>query len=1212
VIPRIPCRLQLERLEDRCLLSINNIWVAAASGAWNTATNWSQGHVPIVGEIAVFDGLSSNQACTIDAGSDTCDGILINSNYTGLINQSADLTLGAGGYSQAGGAFSANSFTIHVGGDWVKSLAASFNPGTGTVDFNSSTNQNLDNAITPFNNLIHSGSGTLKLSTDSLTVAGIFLNAAGTFDPSGLNATIGGLTTIAGSSVVNSGPSDTLSLNGDLFMTGGQLSAGLGSVVLGADVTATSDANGAATIGGKLDLGGTIRTFTVNSGPGAQDLIVSAIISHGGLTKAGAGLLQFSSANTYTLGTSIAAGTLAVTADQALGPGSGGTAVAAGATLRFSGGVSYSTAEPVTLNGGTIASEIGSGTDSFAGPITFGAGGNTVAAPSGSTIILNGPINPGDFDLTVTGAGDTTINGLISGTVKATLAKQGQGTLTLTAANMYGGGTTVGSGTLAVGNDMAVCHGPLTLDNGTIILSVGAPHTLANTVNLSGLVTVAGSNNLTFNGTLNGNNGSLTQIDSGLLTLNAANTYAGGTTIDAGTLAVGNDNALGSGSLTLNTGVTIMSAGLAHSLGNSVILGGSVTVGGSNDLTLSGILSGPTGSLTQTNSGFLTLNAANTYGGGTTIDAGTLAVGNDNALGSGALIINGGSVLISADGAHTVSNAVTLSGAATVGGTNNLAVAGVISGTGSLTKIGSSLLTLTGNNNYTGTTTVNGGTLLVDGSQTASAAIINSGGTLGGNGTVGPITVSGGTLSPGTSSPGVLSSGSVQFNSGSTFAVQLAGPAAGAGFSQLVVNGTITLGPRVAALILSGSYKPQPDNRFRIIVNAGTSAVSGNFANLPEGTVFTQNGVSLQISYMGGSGHDVVLTALPRESHIAGRVASSGEWWVGLSTGSSFASSKWTSWSPSVTWVDVQTGNFTGDGHEHIVGRVLQTGEWWVAVSNGSNGFTNSHWDTWSPNVTWVDVKVGDFNGDGKMDIAGRVLQTGEWWVGLSTGSSFTTTRWAIWNPNVTWVDVNVGDFNGDGKADITGRVLQSGEWWTGLSTGSSFNTTLWDTWSPNVTWVDVKVGDFNGDGRSEITGRVLQSGEWWTGLSSGSSFHSTLWTTWSPNVTWIDVRVGDFNGDGRSDITGRVLQSGEWWTALSSGSSFNATLWTTWSPNVTWVDVQVGDFDADGKADITGRVLQSGEWWTALSSGSSFNTTLWTTWSPNVKWIDVQNGHYA
>jgi hypothetical protein len=345
---------------------------------------------------------------------------------------------------------------------------------------------------------------------------------------------------------------------------------------------------------------------------------------------------------------------------------------------------------------------------------------------------------------------------------------------------------------------------------------------------------------------------------------------------------------------------------------------------------------------------------------------------------------------------------------------------------------------------------------------------------------------------------------------------------------------------------------------------------------------------------------------------IVGRVNGTGQWWLGQSNGSGFTNQLSDLWSPAVTWVDVHTGDFNGDGHQDIVGRVLETGQWWVALSNGSNGFTNTLWTTWNPNVTWVDVQVGDFNGDGKADIIGRFLQTGQWWVAQSTGSSFTNSLWATWNPAVTWVDVKVGNFSGDGKADIAGRWLQGGSWWTGVSNGTSFSTSLWTTWNPNVTWVDVNVGDFNGDGKADIVGRWLQGGQWWVAQSTGSSFINSLWATWNPNVTWVDVKVGDFNGDGMTDITGRWLQGGSWWTGISTGSSFNTSMWASWNPAVTWVDVQVGDFNSDGKMDIAGRWLQGGSWWTGVSTGSAFTTTLWAQWSSAVTWVDVRDGAFV
>jgi hypothetical protein len=109
-------------------------------------------------------------------------------------------------------------------------------------------------------------------------------------------------------------------------------------------------------------------------------------------------------------------------------------------------------------------------------------------------------------------------------------------------------------------------------------------------------------------------------------------------------------------------------------------------------------------------------------------------------------------------------------------------------------------------------------------------------------------------------------------------------------------------------------------------------------------------------------------------------------------------------------------------------------------------------------------------------------------------------------------VDVHLADFNGDGKADIVGRALQTGQWWVGLSNGSGFATTLWSTWSTGVTWVDVQVGDFNGDGKADITGRALELGFWYTGVSNASTaFATSLWAIWNPEVTWVDVGHGNF-----------------------------------------------------------------------------------------------------
>jgi hypothetical protein len=67
-----------------------------------------------------------------------------------------------------------------------------------------------------------------------------------------------------------------------------------------------------------------------------------------------------------------------------------------------------------------------------------------------------------------------------------------------------------------------------------------------------------------------------------------------------------------------------------------------------------------------------------------------------------------------------------------------------------------------------------------------------------------------------------------------------------------------------------------------------------------------------------------------------------------------------------------------------------------------------------------------------------------------------------IANPGPSWHYRGLGDFNGDGKSDITGRVLENGQWWTGVSNGAAFNTSLWASWSPAVNWVDVQAGTYS------------------------------------------------------------------------------------------------------------------------------------------------------
>lgn len=193
--------------------------------------------------------------------------------------------------------------------------------------------------------------------------------------------------------------------------------------------------------------------------------------------------------------------------------------------------------------------------------------------------------------------------------------------------------------------------------------------------------------------------------------------------------------------------------------------------------------------------------------------------------------------------------------------------AGSISGSGSgtnLIKNGSGLQMLSGNNPYTGKTVVNAGTLLVNGEQTSSAVHLNNGATLGGRGSVGSVTSTGGRIAPGsdTNSPsyGQLKTAGLNLANG-TFQAQLGGITAGTQYDQVVLNGLLILNG--VALDLSSQFTAGNSNQFTLINVAAGGAAMGTFSGLPEGASFTNSsGGMFQITYFGGDGNDVVVTKI--------------------------------------------------------------------------------------------------------------------------------------------------------------------------------------------------------------------------------------------------------------------------------------------------------------------------------------------------------------
>lgn len=636
-----------------------------------TGSSVSQGNATGIGVGVGLDGLDISLALNFSALG-VVDGGAGGNNTLVLQNPGATGTSGAGAASSAT-YINFNNLVVN-GGTWNVSgpLVAA--------------RATLNGGLVNFDNAGAFGSGTLTAnggaiaSTQALSLSNAIALGANGLGIQGANSlTLSGATSGAG--YLDKSGTGTLTLNGANAHTGGTRLGG-GTLILGTNTAlglgdlavygaAALQAVGATSIGNNIGLGANLAL--TNTG----NLALSGNLSGAGtLVKNGAGVLTLSGANSHAA-TQINAGGLAVGNNNALGTGA------------------------LTVNGAaTLAS--------------------TTSVALQNAIVLNNT-------LTLNGANDLTLNGLLSGAT-GSLLKSGAGTLTLNGANTFGGGATLSGGAVNVGSNTALGSGGVTVNGAVTLSSLANNIALSNTFALSNALTIAGSNNLTLSGALSGAGGSLVKTGSGTLTLNAGNTF-GGATLNGGTIVAGANNALGTGTATVQS-ATALDAGAAVSLGNQFVLNDNLSVLGSQDLTLAGALSG-SGQLIKNGGANLTLAPQNTHSGGVLLNAGTLTLGNGQALGTGLLDVQGAATL--AAGGLSVANNIRLGAGLGINtGGQGLTLSGALNGAGNLTLNDNGVLTLSGNNSHTGGVTLNAGTLVA-----ASDTALGSGQlTVGGNATL--------------------------------------------------------------------------------------------------------------------------------------------------------------------------------------------------------------------------------------------------------------------------------------------------------------------------------------------------------------------------------------------------------------------------------------------------------------------------------------------
>ena len=345
-----------------------------------------------------------------------------------------------------------------------------------------------------------------------------------------------------------------------------------------------------------------------------------------------------------------------------------------------------------------------------------------------------------------------------------------------------------------------------------------------------------------------------------------------------------------------------------------------------------------------------------------------------------------------------------------------------------------------------------------------------------------------------------------------------------------------------------------------------------------------------------------------------------GNWWLGLSNGSTLTWSN--AGNMAAQFSDYQnlltssyafyTGDFNGDGKEDMMLYAASTATLWFGLSNGATlTWTSANTSTGFGNLLdgKHDIHVGDYNGDGKTDVAFYSSPDGNWWIGLSNGTTITWSGAGNTSGFGNLLDgshaIYDGDFNGDGKADFLFFYNGDQSLWQGLSSGTSLTWSNVGSESGFGNLIDgghhMVAGDFNGDHLTDLLFYYNGDGNWWLGLSTGTGFNwgtaaNTPTTTnlvdWNHHIYTLDV-----NGDGKLDVATYDSNSGDWEVGISNGQ---ALAWDSAGNTSNFGDLAdpsrllfFGDYAGTGMHEPLFYSSSDGNWWMSVSSGTAFTWHL-------------------
>ena len=249
-------------------------------------------------------------------------------------------------------------------------------------------------------------------------------------------------------------------------------------------------------------------------------------------------------------------------------------------------------------------------------------------------------------------------------------------------------------------------------------------------------------------------------------------------------------------------------------------------------------------------------------------------------------------------------------------------------------------------------------------------------------------------------------------------------------------------------------------------------------------------------------------------------------------------------------------GDINGDGTQDMVYIRTSSASGYfldVRTNDGTGHFTQT--SLTGASELESSIRLGDVNGDGKLDILMGNIFTGTLDVKLGNGNGTfaATTKYATGGSTSGNIRA-LADFNGDGKADAlmlsnngTSLLLGNGD--------GSFGSPI----ATDVSGV-LASGDFNGDGSIDLLTQNSSSVAVRLGNGDGTFQSPITAGTSSQAIT------GDFNGDGKLDLALGTNSSIA--ILLGNGDGTFASSQTFLTPAPVW-NLASGDFNGDGKTDL-------------------------------------------